>query len=214
MFSRCLSCFCDLPVYCGHKPGKISVPYTPKTLSVKGVPMACHGLAADHLFTLLAIFLFSIPTGRYMARIVMSQKTRFDKFFDPIDNAIYFLIGRQGHKPSDDVEGLHPPYAGDQSGYDADYLCNFLVSGSSAAQQLGFPGMEPFQAFNEAISFITNTNWQSYSGESTLSNFSKWRPSPSRCSPRPRRARRGDGVDSRLHSHKRRLRSRQFSIGF
>ena len=39
--------------------------------------------------------------------------------------------------------------------------------------QLSFPGMEAFQAFNTAISFITNTNWQSYSGETTLSNFSQ-----------------------------------------
>jgi hypothetical protein len=41
--------------------------------------------------------------GRYMARIVMGQKTRFDKFFDPIDNAIYFLTDRpRGHKPGND----------------------------------------------------------------------------------------------------------------
>jgi K+-transporting ATPase ATPase A chain len=33
--------------------------------------------------------------------------------------------------------------------------------------------MEAFQAFNTAVSFITNTNWQSYSGETTLSNFSQ-----------------------------------------
>ena len=39
--------------------------------------------------------------------------------------------------------------------------------------QLNFPGMEALQAFNTAISFITNTNWQSYSGETTLSNFSQ-----------------------------------------
>ena len=39
--------------------------------------------------------------------------------------------------------------------------------------QLNFPGMEAFQAFNTAISFITNTNWQSFSGETTLSNFSQ-----------------------------------------
>ncbi len=45
-------------------------------------------------FTLLAIFLLSIPAGRYMARVVMGQRTPFDRFFDPIDNAIYFLIGR------------------------------------------------------------------------------------------------------------------------
>ena len=33
--------------------------------------------------------------------------------------------------------------------------------------------MEALQAFNTAISFITNTNWQSYGGETTLSNFSQ-----------------------------------------
>jgi potassium-transporting ATPase potassium-binding subunit len=37
----------------------------------------------------------------------------------------------------------------------------------------GFAGMPPHLAFNTAISFITNTNWQSYGGESTLSNLSQ-----------------------------------------
>src|SRR5208337_3087320 len=36
-----------------------------------------------------------------------------------------------------------------------------------------FPGMEPMLAFNTSISFITNTDWQSYGGETTLSNFSQ-----------------------------------------
>jgi potassium-transporting ATPase potassium-binding subunit len=39
--------------------------------------------------------------------------------------------------------------------------------------QLNFPAVDPLLAFNTAISFITNTNWQAYSGESTLSNFSQ-----------------------------------------
>ena len=38
---------------------------------------------------------------------------------------------------------------------------------------LHFAGMEPLLAFNTAISFITNTDWQSYGGETTLSNFSQ-----------------------------------------
>ena len=38
---------------------------------------------------------------------------------------------------------------------------------------LHFPGMEPLLAFNTAISFITNTDWQNYGGETTLSNFSQ-----------------------------------------
>ena len=36
-----------------------------------------------------------------------------------------------------------------------------------------FAGLAPHLAFNTAISFLTNTNWQSYSGESTMSNFSQ-----------------------------------------
>ena len=38
---------------------------------------------------------------------------------------------------------------------------------------LGFSGMAPDLAFNTAVSFVTNTNWQSYGGETTLSNFSQ-----------------------------------------
>jgi len=50
------------------------------------------------VLTLLAIFLLSIPTGRYMAQIVMYRKTWFDRFFDPIDNAIYFLTDAETPK--------------------------------------------------------------------------------------------------------------------
>jgi K+-transporting ATPase ATPase A chain len=38
---------------------------------------------------------------------------------------------------------------------------------------LHFPGIAPVLAFNIAISFITNTDWQSYGSETTLSNFSQ-----------------------------------------
>ena len=36
---------------------------------------------------------------------------------------------------------------------------------------LGFPGVAPAQAWNTAVSFVTNTNWQSYSGESTMGHL-------------------------------------------
>ena len=36
---------------------------------------------------------------------------------------------------------------------------------------LGFPAVEPSQAWNTAVSFVTNTNWQSYSGESTMGHL-------------------------------------------
>lgn len=37
----------------------------------------------------------------------------------------------------------------------------------------GLPGLSPALAFNTAVSFVTNTNWQSYGGESTMSQFSQ-----------------------------------------
>lgn len=37
----------------------------------------------------------------------------------------------------------------------------------------GFEAMSAHQAFNTAVSFVTNTNWQSYAGETTLSHFSQ-----------------------------------------
>jgi K+-transporting ATPase ATPase A chain len=36
---------------------------------------------------------------------------------------------------------------------------------------LGFPGVDPALAFNTAVSFVTNTNWQAYSGEATMGHL-------------------------------------------
>jgi K+-transporting ATPase ATPase A chain len=123
--------------------------------------------------TLITIFLLSIPTGRYMARIVMGQETLFDRLFDPVDNALYLLIGRKVTRQ-----------AMNWKTYTFHMLATNLVMALLIfvvysfqdylpLNQLNFPGMEAFQAFNTAISFITNTNWQSFGGESTLSNFSQ-----------------------------------------
>ena len=123
--------------------------------------------------TLIAIVVLSIPTGRYMARIMMGRKTLFDRFFDPIDNVLYWLIGRSVTSQ-----------AMTWKAYTFHMLATNLVMALLIfvvysfqdvlpLNQLHFPGMEAFQAFNTAISFITNTNWQSYSGETTLSNFSQ-----------------------------------------
>ncbi len=37
----------------------------------------------------------------------------------------------------------------------------------------GFASVPPDLAFNTAVSFVTNTNWQSYGGETTMSHFSQ-----------------------------------------
>ena len=47
------------------------------------------------------------------------------------------------------------------------------LQGSLPLNPQGFEGMESWLAFNTAVSFVTNTNWQNYGGETTLSHFSQ-----------------------------------------
>jgi K+-transporting ATPase ATPase A chain len=125
------------------------------------------------ILTLVAIFLVSIPLGRYITRVVTGQSTMLDLIFDPIDNAIYFLIGRR-------VSAQAMTWRA--------YTNHMLVTNLVMAiiiylvlsfqnylplNGLNFPAVDPLLAFNTTISFITNTNWQAYGGESTLSNFSQ-----------------------------------------
>src|SRR5579872_601667 len=46
------------------------------------------------ILTLLIGFVISIPTGRYLAKVVTGAETPFDRVFDPLDAALYTLIGR------------------------------------------------------------------------------------------------------------------------
>jgi len=125
------------------------------------------------MIVLLSIFVLSIPVGRYLADVVMDRTTPLDRIFDPIDTAIYFAIGRKAAQ-----------YQMDWKAYTFHMLAANLFMAILIYLALVFqdhlplnpthlPGMEPILAFNTAISFITNTDWQSYGGESTLSNFSQ-----------------------------------------
>jgi len=51
------------------------------------------------------------------------------------------------------------------------FLYGFLRLQRHLLLSLGYPGVKPDQAFNTAASFVTNTNWQSYSGESTMGHL-------------------------------------------
>jgi K+-transporting ATPase ATPase A chain len=51
------------------------------------------------------------------------------------------------------------------------FLYAFLRLQDHLWLSLGFPAVKPDQAWNTAVSFVTNTNWQSYSGESTMGHL-------------------------------------------
>jgi K+-transporting ATPase ATPase A chain len=123
--------------------------------------------------TLLMGLLISIPVGRYLARVVTGRKTPLDRLFDPLDNFIYFLIGRRicGQTMDWKAYTLHMLATNFVMA-----LIIFLILVFQDYLPLNprqFAGMEPVLAFNTAVSFITNTDWQAFGGETSLSNFSQ-----------------------------------------
>src|ERR1039457_792399 len=121
-------------------------------------------------FAVLMALVF--PVGSYMAKVFTHGRTWLDPVFNPLDNAIYKLIGIDPTKQQRWTTYVKTMLITNG----VMFLVMFLLLELQAVLPLnpdhqGF--VNPFLAFNTAISFITNTNWQSYGGESTLSYFSQ-----------------------------------------
>ena len=117
---------------------------------------------------LFVIFLVTKPLGVFMARVFNREKTFLDPILRPIEKLVYRLTGVDEKR-----EMRWTEYA----------VAMLLFSGVSMAllyliertqkwlpfNPPKFPNVEPGLAFGTAASFTTNTNWQVYSGESTMS---------------------------------------------
>ena len=121
---------------------------------------------------LLVVFAATPVLGSFMARVFSGQRTWLDPVARPVERLIYWATG------VDETRGMRwTEYA----------ACVLLFSVVSmlvlyAMQRLqgvlpwnpqGFGAVAPDLAFNTAASFTTNTNWQAYSGESTMSYFTQ-----------------------------------------
>ena len=123
--------------------------------------------------TLLIVFLLSIPAGRYLCAVVTERPTLLDPVFDRIDNAIYLLIGSAGRSmPMNWRAYTFHMLATNLAMATIIYLI-LVLQDRLPLNPRNFPAMKPLLAFNTVISFITNTDWQGYSGETTLSNLSQ-----------------------------------------
>jgi K+-transporting ATPase ATPase A chain len=117
---------------------------------------------------LFVIFLVTKPLGVFMTRVFNREKTFLDAVLRPIEKLVYRLTG-----VNEKHEMRWTEYA----------VAMLLFSGVSMTvlyliertqkwlpfNPQKFPNVEPALAFGTAASFTTNTNWQVYSGESTMS---------------------------------------------
>ncbi len=108
------------------------------------------------------------PLGQFMARIYEGRIPWLVRFLRPLERLIYRLCGVN---PDDEMDWRR--YATSVLAFSL--LGCLAVYGLQRFQGLlplnpeGLPAVSPDSSFNTAISFATNTNWQGYGGESTMS---------------------------------------------
>ncbi|MGZ3505377.1 MAG: potassium-transporting ATPase subunit KdpA [Vulcanimicrobiaceae bacterium] len=125
-----------------------------------------------------AIVFFSIvlaltkPLGAYMAKVFGGERTFLSPVLRPVETVLYRLSGVH-----EDQEMSWYVYAFAMLGFSAISFAYLYVL-LRTQQWLPFnpqhfPNFAPDLAWNTAVSFLTNTNWQFYPGESTMSYFSQ-----------------------------------------
>ena len=129
----------------------------------------------DYWLILAFFVLVLLPApflGRYLFRVMEGQKTLLSPVLEPVERLCYRLAGIDSQAEQD------------WKTYSLALLAFTLVSllalfsilllqGVLPLNPQGFAGLEWTLAFNTAVSFVTNTNWQAYSGEAALSYFSQ-----------------------------------------
>lgn len=126
------------------------------------------GAMLQYVLYLVVLVLVSIPLGTYMKNVMCGGETFLSKFLTPLEEKIYKKL------QIDKYEQMNwKTYAASVvvfSGIGLVFLFLLqLFQGSLPGNPQGLAGVKWDLSFNTAASFITNTNWQAYSGESTLS---------------------------------------------
>ncbi|HSN76880.1 MAG TPA: potassium-transporting ATPase subunit KdpA, partial [Anaerolineae bacterium] len=117
---------------------------------------------------LIVLVLLAKPLGGYMARVYQGERTLLTRVLGPVERLSYRLLGV---KPEQEmgwktyaVAVLLFSVFGILLLYALQRLQGFLPLNPQ-----GFGAVSPDSSLNTATSFVTNTNWQGYGGETTMS---------------------------------------------
>lgn len=122
----------------------------------------------QYILYLAILVVLAIPLGAYIKNVMNGEKTFLSKLLTPCENAVYKVL-----RVDKDEQMNWKKYTISVlifSGIGLVFLFLLqLFQGFLPGNPQGLPGVKWDLSFNTAASFITNTNWQAYSGESTLS---------------------------------------------
>ncbi|HEV2502492.1 MAG TPA: potassium-transporting ATPase subunit KdpA [Mesorhizobium sp.] len=120
----------------------------------------------------LVTFLLIKPLGLFMAKVFSNERTFLSPVLGPVERGFYAMAGVDPKKEQGWLAYAFSMIAFSIAGLVLLYAIQRLQAYLPYNPQ-GFAGVAPDLAFNTAASFVTNTNWQSYGGETTMSHFTQ-----------------------------------------
>ena len=117
----------------------------------------------------LAVLLLLVkPLGAYMAAVYEGRRTFLSPVIGPLERGIYRAAGVDSQAESDWKRYALALLVFNLMGFAVVYLLQRL-QGILPLNPQDFAAVTPDSSFNTAVSFASNTNWQGYGGESTMS---------------------------------------------
>lgn len=126
----------------------------------------------QYILYLLVLVVLAIPLGGYIKKVMYGEKTLLSPVFAPCENLIYKILRIKSDEQMNWKEYLKSVLWFSLAGLIFLTLLQ-MVQGVLPFNPQKLPGVKWDLSINTAISFITNTNWQAYTGESTLSYLSQ-----------------------------------------
>jgi K+-transporting ATPase ATPase A chain len=129
--------------------------------------VSAFGLVQVGLYLLVLVALVH-PLGRYMARVYEGERTWLSPLLSPLERLVYRVAGVDPRSEQDWKQYALAALLFNLVGLLVLYLLQRL-QGVLPLNPQGFGAVAPDSAFNTAVSFASNTNWQGYGGETTMS---------------------------------------------
>ena len=124
------------------------------------------------VFTIALTVALAWPLGIYMARVWQGESTWLDPVLRPVEGVLYAAFGVDPKKGQGWLAYTMAFLAFSAASFVVLYLI-LRFQNLLPLNPQHFGGMSPHLAFNTSVSFVTNTNWQSYVPETTVSTFSQ-----------------------------------------
>jgi K+-transporting ATPase ATPase A chain len=112
------------------------------------------------------------PLGGYMMRVFNGERTLLSFVFSPLERGLYRFAGTNEREEQHWTTYVFAMLVFNLIGVLLLYVMQ-RAQGVLPFNPQGLPGLSPELSFNTAVSFVTNTNWQSYGGEGTMSYFTQ-----------------------------------------